>query len=277
MYCGFFSVIEKKFALASEQDVRCLLFHIEKQHHAADTSSSTFGRRQSFFTESHPSRLNITKPQFVDLCQEYLGETRSVVLKFCQSKTCFENQIKMRNQFDRSVTNKYQHDYVVALLDSFPKGGAALGGNDDDLGPAVIANANDKFKAAIETSKYVQGFYGMLVTEGCDRDRNLQHIFSSESSDNEMVQNMAIQLAEALSYLHSENIIHGDVRLKKFLRVYSKDQRYGRIKIIDFDTASFIGGPTSPHSSHISCPPVNKPHIITSLLVFKTAPKNLDL
>eukprot|EP00947_MAST-08B_sp_MAST-8B-sp1_P005922 g5922.t1 len=73
-------------------------------------------------------------------------------------------------------------------------------------------------------------------------ERNLSAIYLHEKPDLHTIRSMFSQLFEAVDYLHSKNIMHGDLKLLNVVRFASDN----RLRIIDFDAAASIPGDDDP-------------------------------
>jgi len=155
------------------------------------------------------SDKKLSEDEFVNFCTEELdgGHKRTIVLKFFSNKTQFDREVDSRGQGKDALDKKF----VVQILEKYDL-------TDDKLLHKPPPDLNLEDYKYIITMPYA--------------DRNLDTIFRSERLDKVQTCSQAKEILEAISHLHENNIIHGDIKLLNIVRIQ------GSLSLIDFDASS---------------------------------------
>ena len=165
--------------------------------------------------------LRLSEAKCVEFCTNVLdnGQPREVALKFMSNTEHFRREVDLRDKL------KLDSEYVVFVNDHF-----SHDTDDLDFSNALKLIGDEE---GIDLGDYKHAIVMPLA------DRNLDTIFRNERPPPNEVRILAKQLAEALSYVHSRGIIHGDLKAQNVVQIG------GRLRLVDFGAAvafgSFVG------------------------------------
>ena len=193
------------------------------------TDAPTKNLLQSYFlfcsryeiTSERPEHQSATSVVVFANDHKKIRNVKQVVLKFTENK----------EQYDREIEKlqKLGSKYVVQMLHN---------STDDKLRNRWTSN-NKKYQILTgrgytrNTKNLFDYKYGIVMEPG---NRNLQTIFNSERLDIFDVRNIAKNILECLKHIHSNNIMHGDIKMSNFVRFAD-----GTYRLIDFDASEVIG------------------------------------
>ncbi|KAF0712818.1 Aste57867_4646 [Aphanomyces stellatus] len=150
----------------------------------------------------------LSKDEFLRYCAQQYGKVK-VVLKFMKNADEYHREIENRKNLDAK--------FVVSFLPSA-----------DDA----------TFKGDLKSLRNLGG-YSMVnyphVVAMPAADRSLDDIYRKERPSETERRNLLQQVAEALQYLHSNELVHGDVKKLNVVRVEN------RLKLIDLDATTTKG------------------------------------
>lgn len=154
----------------------------------------------------------ISKINFEQYCCEKFGSSRVVAIKFMKSKYQYDTETQVR------ANNDVDPQYVIGLLDE---------------------PAHDRFLEDIESlviyNHPIKAYKHCVIMFAADR--NLESISRSENPSIQQLFGYLHDLTLCVDHLHSERIMHGDVKATNTVRLD------GKMLIIDLDaSASFNGG-----------------------------------
>jgi len=171
---------------------------------------------KSFVDYDQNQDETISCDEFVNFCKDNLneGKFRKVAIKFMQDEEQFQREIEYRKRNKELVKQKA----VVEILENYN------------------AAENKKFESAMESLEIVGSnekltAYRYAVVMPC-ADRNLDSIARSEKPGMNKIRSDSHQIAQKLSILHDNGIIHCDLKLQNIVRMGEK------LVVIDLDASA---------------------------------------
>ena len=225
-----------------------------------------------------PHSMDVDRPDGVGhtarvLAQGCTGKNRQLAKAWADSVGCFLGRYKLGKVVHESATSKVVHAVDmrgVANADdeaAAPKTTARrnvvlkfmvdpaqhrqelqtrkalLGGEErgdgDEFTVGILASSDDLEGFAAEATTLGHYPQGIVMEAG---ERNLSGIYLHEKPDLHTIRSMFSQLFEAVHYLHSKDLMHGDLKLLNVVRFASDN----RLRLVDFDAAANIPGDDEP-------------------------------
>ena len=151
--------------------------------------------------------------EFSSYCESIFGSTRNVVLKFVKNEDQYRKEINARE--DNDLDSKYIMNHIK-----------------------VQQLTEDTIMTAIQNSKhkYLSGtdYKYMIVMPAADRC--LEDIIQNEALGETKKMEILKGIGEAIKYLHSRGIVHGDIKARNIVRMDGD-----RMKLIDLDASVCFG------------------------------------
>lgn len=174
------------------------------------------------------SNGDISRNGFVSFCKGALnqGKYRTVALKFMKVEEQFRRETNFRSENKGLVDN----EAVVKIDENYTTEDKAF------------KFAMESFQLDGSTEKLSDYKYAIAMPRA---DRNLDNIARSEKPDLMKIRSDARQIAQKLSILHENGIIHGDLKMQNIVRMAEK------LVLIDLDASALVN--TNPEiSDHAS-------------------------
>ena len=149
-----------------------------------------------------------------------INNIKLVAIKFMEHREQYEREINQRKMLVNS------HEYVVNIL---------LNSESDELRREWDNNKLVRDISADQAGVVKNLFdykYGIVMEPG---NRSLQAIFTTERPDSSFVRVIAKNVLECLDYVHSNNIMHGDIKMLNVVRF--EDSKF---RLIDFDASALL-------------------------------------
>ncbi len=161
------------------------------------------------FLKYSKNRMTVDRDSFIKVCEDLHGDNPMVVIKWMKNKDEFEKEKYSR------VVLKSVGSTLVRLWEAYDPEGA---------------NENDR-KFAQEYRQYSDEYsYAIVMPFG---DRNLDAIFRYEQPNEIGVRSILDQLCNCLLNLHTQGMIHGDLRMMNIVRFEGR-----KYLLIDMDASS---------------------------------------
>ena len=151
--------------------------------------------------------------EFISYCESIFGSTRVVVLKFMKNEDQYRKEINAREHND--LDSKYIIKYIKVQQST------------EDTIMIAIQNSKHKYLAGTDY-KY------MIVMPAADRC--LEDIIQNEVLGAQNKREILKGIGEAIKYLHSCEIVHGDIKARNIVRMHGDN-----MKLIDFDASVCFG------------------------------------
>jgi serine/threonine protein kinase len=170
----------------------------------------------------------ISRDEFVEICKTVINNDRqgAVVLKFMKNKERFQREVDSRKN------HTLDQNFVVHITKSY---------RSEDEDPAfrsALESNKKRHAAALELNRrtYVKDLsqYKYAIVMPC-ANRTLDAIFRSEKPSDLQIRGIAKDITDAISHLHENGVLHGDVKLLNAVRVGT------RLPLIDLDASVKIG------------------------------------
>ena len=149
--------------------------------------------------------------EFISYCESVFGSTRIVVLKFMKNEDQYLREINVRE--DNKLDSKYiiKHIKVQQLT--------------EDIIMTAIQNSKHKYLKGTDY-KY------MIVMPAADRC--LEDIIQNEALGAQKKKKILQGIGEAIQYMHSRGIVHGDIKARNIVRMDGNN-----MKLIDLDASVY--------------------------------------
>jgi ankyrin repeat protein/serine/threonine protein kinase len=203
-YCSIFSGKSMRFE-GFEKSVKAVANHFDRLQPSQDTLLLYFQQ-----CDVNNDRC-LSKSQFEYFCRRYFGESRSVILKFIRSRDHYRREKRLRGKLREE---KLRNELVIPIL-----------------GDLDSAKLQDSFKCRFDGGElHLDKYHCCLVmTAG---DRSLFDIYIHENPSFDDTIRYFENILECVEHIHSRGIIHGNLKLNKFIR------RNNRLHLIDFGAAT---------------------------------------
>jgi len=157
--------------------------------------------------------------EFKNYCESIFGSSRNVVLKFMKNEDQYQKEIDTREN------NHLDSKYIINIIMK-----KATSENEKDFAHAI----KKALQLSIHNNLYKNGYKYMIVMHAADR--SLEDIIKKEKLDDHVKMLLLYEIAQAIQYLHSQEVLHGDIKALNIVRTEENGKVF--VKLIDLDASA---------------------------------------